>query len=220
MSAFMMPMALLCSVLETLLNKGVKLNVNKQATLTSLNEKSLTLHLAEFASPITLLITEQYISVLTTPENDHSADCEISTSLKTLVKLKESEHSITELIRQEQLDVIGDLKVAQSFSQFLESLEIDWQTELAEQIGDIATHKLVQLSKNLSRKVSFFAEQVQADSQEWLVYEKKLVVTSSELNQFNAGVNKTAEQLRPLEQRIEQLTHRLTKKNQSITLNE
>ncbi len=202
--------------------------MNKQATLTALNNKALTLQIAEFNAPIIVMFSEQhpaqsntaYISVLSKQAEEFAADCEVSTSLQTLVKLKQAEQSITELIRQDQLDVIGDLKVAQNFAQFMETLEIDWQTELAEQIGDIATHKLVQLSQNIARKVSFFKEQVQADSSEWLVYEKKLVVTGPEIRQHNTNVDNVVAQLSSIENRIVQLTNCIQSKQPSSTTNQ
>ena len=91
-----------------------------------------------------------------------------------------------------------------------ETLDIDWQTELAKHIGDVATHKLVQLGKVSSDKVAFVNEQIQADSSEWLVHEQRLVVTKSQINYFSQAVSAVTSQTEQLENRLDKLFDTLT----------
>ena len=89
--------------------------------------------------------------------------------------------------------------------QFAQSLHIDWLTELSKHIGDIPTFKLSRLAKKSLNKINFAKEQIQLDASEFLVHEKRLVVSKSEVNTFNQSVSKVNEQVEKLETRIAQL---------------
>jgi ubiquinone biosynthesis protein UbiJ len=191
----------LCSTVEFAVNQALALNINGGNVLSALEEKTLTLVLTELGFPLSFSINENNVLVTSLTER---SDCTIKTSVKTLLELKK-EQQITELIKQEKLDVQGDIKVAQLFANITESLEIDWQSELAKHIGDIPTYKLTQFGKNLAKKFNFATQQIQADASEWLVHEKRLVVTSSQINNFSQQVIDIARQTDLISERIQKL---------------
>jgi ubiquinone biosynthesis protein UbiJ len=191
----------LCSTVEFAVNQALALNINGGNVLSALEEKTLTLVLTELGFPLSFSINENNVLVTSLTER---SDCTIKTSVKTLLELKKEEQ-ITELIKQEKLDVQGDIKVAQLFANITESLEIDWQSELAKHIGDIPTYKLSQFGKNLAKKFNFATQQIQADASEWLVHEKRLVVTSSQINNFSQQVIDIARQTDLISERIQKL---------------
>jgi len=195
----------MCSALEVTINKALSLNINSNERLNSLEEKTLAVKLAELGFPLCFSINDGKVLVTKLIER---ADCTITTSIKTLQDLKK-EQQLTELIKQDKLDVEGDIKIAQHFASLAETLDIDWQTELAKHIGDIATHKLVQFSKIVKNKVDLAIEQIQADSSEYLVHEQRLVVTSSQLDHFNQAVSAVKLQTEQVENRLNQLFERL-----------
>lgn len=191
----------LCSTVEFAVNQALALNINGGNVLSALEEKTLTLVLTELGFPLSFSINENNVLVTSLTER---SDCTIKTSVKTLLELKK-EQQITKLIKQEKLDVQGDIKVAQLFANITESLEIDWQSELAKHIGDIPTYKLTQFGKNLAKKFNFATQQIKADASEWLVHEKRLVVTSSQINNFSQQVIDIARQTDLISERIQKL---------------
>ena len=195
---------LLTSTLEVLINKALSLSTTN-ASLENLTQKTLTLELADLGFPLSFTVykTIKNSQIMVTALTER-ADCTINTSLSTLRELK-AEQQITELIKQDKLDLTGDIKVAQQFASVAENLDIDWQSELANHIGDIPTYKLIQLGKRVSTKVQFAAKQIKADASEYIVHEKRLVVTRSQIEQFNQQVVKVVEQVNELDQRISQL---------------
>lgn len=176
---------LLCSVLESIVNKAIAVSLNGSQSLYTLEQKNLVVHLAELGFPLSFIVNNGKILVTSLGENP---DCGIHTSIKTLVAFKK-EQQLTDLIKQDKLDIAGDIKVAQQFANVAETLDIDWQSELAKYIGDIPTYKLTQWGKKVADKLGFAAKQIQADSTEWLVHEKRLVVTSSQIAAFNLQVS-------------------------------
>ena len=94
----------LCSTLEFAINQALALNINDNNVLDSLEQKTLTIILTELGFPLSFSINENKILVTSLTER---SDCTIKTSVSTLLELKK-EQQITELIKQEKLDVQGD----------------------------------------------------------------------------------------------------------------
>lgn len=205
----------LCSALELIINKALTLN-SGEVVLGDLEQKNLTVILDELNFPLSFYCLYDSGSepikhslcakILVTSLTEHS-DCTIKTSLATLKALQEKEQ-LTQLIKQDKLEIEGDLQVAQQFMQFAQSLHIDWLTELSKHIGDIPTFKLSRLAKKSLNKINFAKEQIQLDASEFLVHEKRLVVSKSEVNTFNQSVSKVNEQVEKLETRIAQLVEK------------
>ncbi len=193
----------LCSAIEFAVNQALALSIHGVKKLTVLEQKTFTIQLTELGFPLSFSVNENKVLVTSLIER---SDCTVNTSIKTLLALKKQQQ-ITELIKQEKLDVKGDLKVAQQFASIAESLEIDWQSELAKHIGDIPTYKLSQFGSNLMKKFNFATQQIQADASEWLVHEKRLVVTASQINHYNQQVNNLMSQTNDLAERIEKLAN-------------
>jgi len=191
----------LCSTIEFAVNQALALNINGNNVLSALEQKTLTILLTELGFPLSFSINENNFLVTSLTER---SDCTVNTSVKTLLELKK-EQQITELIKQEKLDVQGDIKVAQLFANIAESLEIDWQSEMAKHIGDIPTYKLSQFGKSLAKKFNFATQQIQADASEWLVHEKRLVVTSSQVHDFSRQVSDIARQVDIISERIQKI---------------
>jgi ubiquinone biosynthesis protein UbiJ len=189
------------SSVELLINNVLSLNTSK-VDLNKLEQKTLTVILSELSFPISLSVDNNKVIVSGLTER---ADCTINTSIKTLQELK-AEQQLTELIKQDKLDLTGDIKVAQQFANLAENLNIDWQSELATHIGDVPTHKLAQLGKQISDKLKFAANQIKADASEYVVHEKRLVITQSQIIHFNQQVSQLNNQVDDISKRIEVLT--------------
>jgi ubiquinone biosynthesis protein UbiJ len=189
------------SSVELLINKVLSLNTEK-IDLKKLEQKTLSIFLSELNFPISLTVNANKIIVSGLTED---VDCTIKTSIKTLQALK-AEQQLTELIKQNKLDLTGDIKVAQQFMHLAENLNVDWQSELATHIGDVPTHKLMQLGKQVAEKLQFASKQIKADASEYLVHEQRLVVTRSELEGFNQQVSQVSNHVDNISARLDTLT--------------
>lgn len=214
-----MPQQLLCATIENIANKAMAMNIGDIQQLKALADKSLCVHLEELGFPLCFMLTKNtakninessqayfpYIFIVN--QLNDNADCVINTSVNTLMAIQESQ-SLTELIKEDKLDIQGDIKIAQHFAQVMENIRIDWGSEIAEHIGDYPTYKLSLLGKDLWAKAKFAKEQISADSSEWLVQESKLVVAKSEIAQFNNAVAQVSHAANTLNERLEKLLQR------------
>ncbi|GLX80718.1 ubiquinone biosynthesis accessory factor UbiJ [Thalassotalea eurytherma] len=205
MMNWLLPTQMLGGAIEAAINQALAKNINTRVPIEQLAGKHLKIHIDEIGVPITIGFSQSTAYVLT---DDVESDCTISTSLKTLAELKQSQQ-LTELIKQEKLDIQGDLKTAQQFAQVFEQLTIDWQSEIAKHIGDVATYRLSQAFGFVQEKADFAKQQISEDFSQWLVYEKKLAVNNVEIQHFKNDVNQVS-------QRVNGLMQRLTKLDQQI----
>lgn len=196
---------LISAVVEWVINKAVALNSNKLISFSGLHQKTLTIELAELSSPLvfTLHVTDNQADITVTTHCEVS-DCVITTSLNTLKKLSANE-SLTQLIKQDELDVQGDIKIAQQFAQIAQALDIDWQSELAKHLGDVPTHKLVQFGQQVSQSLSAKSKQIESDLSEYIVHEQRLVVTRSQITYFSQQVDEISQETSSLATRLDKL---------------
>jgi ubiquinone biosynthesis accessory factor UbiJ len=199
----------LSAVLETLMNQFLRYNIHGTRALKPLSGKTLTVKLAELPFPLSFTISHEKVHVTS---RDEYNDCCLITSISTLIELNKAQQ-LTDLIKNDQLDIQGDLKVAQRFAEIAQTLDIDWQSELAKRIGDIPTYKLGQLGRQLLNKLSFAATQIQADAGEWLVHEQRLMVTAAELTYFCHEVAQVEQQVAAISQRLDNLINQQSKKS-------
>lgn len=197
----LMPQQLLCATLEKIANQALAMNVEGTQRLEVLNLKTLSLHLSELNFPISITFESEKVLVSSL---DSASDCRIHTSINTLMLLQK-EQQLTELIKQDKLDIQGDIKVAQQVAAIAEHLQIDWDSQISAHIGDYATYKLKQLGQGIAQKVKFAQQQISADSSEWLLHEAKLVVTKSDIHHFNTQVNLVSQSTQALALRIDKL---------------
>ncbi|KGJ97339.1 SCP2 domain-containing protein [Colwellia psychrerythraea] len=193
------------SAIELIINKALALNNNKSTSFASINQKTLTLKLAEFSFPLSFTVnTVSSSTSIIVRTHVESSDCTITTSINTLKKLKANQ-SLTQLIKQDELDVNGDIKIAQQFANIVQSLAIDWQSELARHLGDVPTHKLLQFGNKITKSILATGKKIEADIGDYLVHEKRLVVTTSQITAFNQQAKDIANKVDTLSARIDKL---------------
>ena len=206
---------LLAGAVEIILNQALRKGGAKQASLTKLNEKSLAVILGEFSRPIVLTVSSNKLLVTSPTSENLAADCTIHTSIKTLVQLK-TEQQLTQLIKDEQLDIDGDIKVAQHFAACFETLSIDWPSELEAHLGDIGTYKLMQLVNSIKAKLKFAKQQITSDATEWLIHEKRLAVSKQEISDFIGDVTQLEQQVSSISDTIDALAIKIQNTTRTI----
>lgn len=163
--------------------------------------KVLRVELKEFSSPLVLVFSERQVDVLGAWEGE--ADCTVITRLSVLPQLR-NRQQLTALIRNNDLEVQGDLQVVQNLVSLADLAEFDPAELLAPYTGDIAAEgvsKLLRggakfLQHGLARQQRYVAEAV---TEEW-----RLAPGALEVAWF-------AEETAAVERELAALTKRLEK---------
>lgn len=189
------------SIAEPMLNRALSYDLSAEQKLIQLHNKSLCVFISELELTITLKVFDGRVFVSSLQE---PADCSIKTSVNGLQKLSDAAQ-ITSLIKNDELELEGDLQVAQRYSALFMSNDIDWQEWLSEYLGDAATHKLSVL---LTQKHTYFKRKkrdLDYTVQSALVDELRVTPDKSELSLFSSSVDKLAAKTERLLRDVQQL---------------
>ncbi len=186
---------LICATLEKVLHKVVAMDPASPALLQKVQGKQLALQLQELPWRFVLSGTAQ---TLLLNQHHEKVDCVTTTDLATLQKLNDPSQ-LTRLIKQDKLQIDGDLQVAQQFSSLLQQLDPDWQQQLSGWLGDALAHKVATAIKQLQLYIQTQLQQTEQAAVELAQDELALSPTQAEMNQFSRDVSQ-------LQARLEQLS--------------
>lgn len=192
---FSMPIAqLVTSGIEIAMNQLLKLDDDSQQRLKKLSGKSLQVTIRELPWPLLFSFSEQIdVRTVITLDSDlepasEPVDCVIELNLETLPKLRDSSQ-LTQLIQQKQLNLIGDIYVAQTFSALLKECDIDWEEHLSGYTGDVVAHQTFTSMRKLFDSARLQIEQGALELGERLTQSDSIALNPSEMMTFSRGVN-------------------------------
>lgn len=208
-----MPIAqLITSGIELAMNQLLKVDDDSQVRLRKLAGKSLQVTVRELPWPLLFSFSEQIDvrAVLSSPDevapNTAPVDCLIELNLETLPKLKDSSQ-LTRLIQDKQLNLMGDIYVAQTFSALLKDVDIDWEEQLSGYTGDVVAHQTFSSFRTLFDTAKRQLEQGAAELGQRLTQSDSIAVKPSEIQDFGADVSDLRSDTERLSARVARLEH-------------
>ncbi|MEH0689969.1 SCP2 domain-containing protein [Vibrio cholerae] len=130
---------LMTAVIETSLNTLIQDDPDLVRRLARLKGQVIQVHLKEFDKRLTFVFSQQ-VDVLAHYEG--TPDCTLSLNVSVLPELKD-QSNITKLIKQDKLELDGDIQLAQSFSQLITQCKPDIEEWISRVTGDVVAHTLV-----------------------------------------------------------------------------
>lgn len=192
-------------MLEAAVNKLSTLDPTFTARSQSLVGKRLLVEVKEAKVPLTFVVGEKRIDVLSSKGEDN--DCAIKTSLSALKELKDP-NQITKLIKEEELSLTGDLLVAQQFSQLLKETDIDWEEHLSEYLGDGLAHKVASRFAHFAAVLDSKNQDFDRIITEFAQDEVKVTPHPTEVVDHHKKVNQTRAKVDKLAARIANMSSR------------
>ena len=141
----------LLSLVERIINQLLQLDPQLKGKLAAIADKQLLIEIRDWQQSILCVYSDEQIHLYSTQER--SFDCMISADINTLLALKDPS-MLTQLIRQDKLDLQGDLNLAQGFSNAFAELDIDWPEHFSRYIGDAPAQQLWLSIQALKRRSS------------------------------------------------------------------
>ena len=138
---------LLTATIETALNKVLSLDPDAAAKLSQLQGKRLVVELDDLKQRFALVFSckVDVLALADAPGPAGDDECVIKTRLSVLPSLRDTSQ-LTRLIKSGELEVNGELAIAQAFSGLLQSLNIDLEEQLAIRTNDVIAHELFGLA--------------------------------------------------------------------------
>jgi ubiquinone biosynthesis protein UbiJ len=189
------------SIAEPLLSKVLAHDLSSAKKLEALEEKKLAVELIDLSIQVNLVVRKQKVLLST---NSEHADCKITLQLSALSDIKNSAN-ITKLIKQDKLDLDGDIHVAQSFSDLLAADNINWQSLFGEYIGDANAYRLHSIIKKTKELVTKKLNDLSYTTSSALTDELRIAPTKLEVSQFIEDVDTLHAKAERLEHLLSQL---------------
>lgn len=204
---FMLP-NLVLSLVERILNQALKLDTSLSGKLAAVKHQRLVVDVRGSQLKLQLVFSDKQLH-LYSATSDTDADCMISADLNTLLALK-NPAMLTQLIRQDKLDLQGDLNIAQTYSNAFSTLDIDWPEQLSSHLGDAPAQQLYLHFKTLQQHGNKAKTQLSRTLTSLCQDELAITIHPLELKQFKQQNRELKGQVAAIEQRINALLTTLT----------
>ena len=196
---------LMTAVIETSLNTLIQDDPDLVRRLARLKGQVIQVHLKEFDKRLTFVFSQQ-VAVLAHSEG--TPDCTLSLNVSVLPALKD-QSNITKLIKQDKLELDGDIQLAQSFSQLITQCKPDIEEWISRVTGDVVAHTLVQGVTQIGQfaRTQFRHQQdylAQVVTEEW-----RLAPPPLEVAHFCDQVDEIKSQAARVEAKLNQLLERV-----------
>ncbi len=134
-------------------------------------------------------------------------DCTLSGSPLDLMRASDQESSPGQLFAG-HVSIGGDTELAHSFSKILGGLDIDWEEQLSQLVGDIAAHEIGNLARKTISGGRQTADSLGKNLSEYLTEEARLVPHRFEADEYLQAVDRTRDDVDRLAARIALLEQR------------
>jgi len=189
----------LTASIESALNQYLSLDPQALSRFSSLEGKIIAIEIKGINKTLCLFPSTDGFMILT--DFDGEADATISGTPLALGKMGLAKDP-KDLLFSGEIVIEGDTAVANRFNRLLSQLDIDWEELLAQNIGDIAAHKLGNLFQSANQWFNRSTNSVVLDSGEYIQEEANLSPSNAELRQFINKVDELREATDRLEAKI------------------
>jgi len=192
------------SAIETAINAWLKLDKETLPRFTKLEGKIIRLHITGLDINLYFFPSSSGIQVqgnYPTKENGGEVDATIHGSPMALIRLGTSNNAGETLLKSD-VEIEGDMRVAEQFSEILREVDIDWEELLSKLVGDIVAHQAGQVTRSASGWFKESAEAMKLNTGEYLSEESKLTPANAEIQYYMDQVDDTRMDVDRLEARV------------------
>jgi len=195
--------------LEGLVNRLLRQDQETLAAVKNLSGRVIAIEVP--AAGVTLMLEFEASGLRLKPAGTASPDVTIRGGPLSLLGLLLSK-DLDEPGPTADLEIAGDVNLAQQFQAVMRNLEIDWEEYLSGWTGDTAARKLGLLFAGARRCGRETVHAIAQDVGEYLKYEQEALPDRSEVEEFVAAVDAIRDDAERCRQRIARLERRIPQK--------
>ncbi len=184
---------------ESVVNRVLSLDPEAEALLSKLEGKVIAVHITGLDTTVYLIIVTKGIEI--SRVHDTPADLTLTGSVTDLLVLLKSPDKLSD----GTVAVDGDFAVAKQLKAVASTLDIDWEGQLSNIIGDTPAHHLFKTADTVHSAFSRGVERFENRASDWVQKDGALGVAPQELETFCADVDSLRSAVDRLEARLSQL---------------
>ena len=190
-------------IIETLVNRYLALDPEMLDKMEAFSGKVIKLEITGVDKVLYMLPGSNGMQVMTEYEGD--ADTVLRGTPISLFKMGLASNTAKILLTGE-VEISGDTRLGHQFKSVFSQMDIDWSEPLAELVGDSFAYQLHRSGKQMSTWGKGAVESFSRSFSEYLQEESRDVVTETELNIFNADVDRLRDDVDRLHAKINVLS--------------
>lgn len=186
--------------LERAINALINLDPEVGEKLAALHGKVIGIVLS--GTPITVYVVPDHdgrLQLLTQLEGE--PDAMLEGSPFDLLRASDAQRGVDQLFAG-RVSISGDTGVAQRFSRALAELDVDWEEQLAQLLGDIPAHEIGRAAQALRKESERLGESGRETLSDFLTEESRLLPHRFEVEDFLDDVDATRDDLERLAARV------------------
>lgn len=202
------------SAIEAAINAWLKLDGEALPRFSELDGKIIRLHITGLDLNLYFLPAASGIQVIgnyPSEEDGGIVDATIHGSPMALIRLSTASNSGATLLESD-VEIDGDMRVAEKFSAILREVDIDWEELLSKLVGDIVAHQAGQATRSVSGWLKESAQSMQMNTGEYISEESGLSLAEAEISDFIDQVDEIRMDVDRLEARVGLLKENYTDK--------
>ena len=184
------------------LNRYLECDPERSSELKKIDGKVIAVKIKEFDVTITLRV--EGLKLQEVLDAEIVADVELILSIKTFPNYLLGVDR-NQLIKNGDIEIIGDTHVASVFHNVLSEVEIDWEELLAARIGDPIASQIGFGARKIKGFMRTVRENVQLDTRDYLQDNLQVAVTQTEVEEFVHQVDTLRADVDRLEARLKRL---------------
>jgi ubiquinone biosynthesis protein UbiJ len=197
---------MLIPTFENLLNRGLPRSPRARQLCAELSGRKVAVEIRGLMRLVVASVGDSLALSRNSGSNRASVDAEISGAPLALLRLIGSEPEAA--IQQGEVQILGDVELAQKFRELALLLRPDIEEELALLIGDTPAHQLGRFARSALDWGKHAADTTARNVSEFLAHERGDLISRPEGNQFLKGVDAVREAADRLEARFELIRQR------------
>ena len=201
------------SAIETAINTWLKLDGESLEKLKPLEGKIIRFHIMGLELNLYFLPSVSGISVLGNypdARNGGVVDATIHGSPMALIRLSTTENSGETLLKSD-VEIDGDMRIAEKFSAVLREVDIDWEEHLSKLVGDIVAHQAGQFTRGATHWFNETNDAMKMNTAEYISEEAKLSPADAEVKHYMDQVDDVRMGVDRLDARIAALKSNIDK---------
>jgi ubiquinone biosynthesis protein UbiJ len=174
------------SAIETAINAWLKLDSEILPRFAELDGKIIRLHITGLDFNLYFFPSTSGIQVLgnyPSEENGGIVDATIHGSPMALIRLGTSSNAGETMLKSD-VEIDGNMHVAETFSALLKDVDIDWEELLSKLVGDIIAHQTGQVARGANSWFKDTIEAMKLNTGEYISEESKLCPADAEIRQY------------------------------------
>jgi ubiquinone biosynthesis protein UbiJ len=200
------------SLLEGTINRYLALDPEGAGRLAALQGRLICIELSGFGTRLYLIPGTNRVQIF--GHYEAKPDCVLRGTPLALANMGLTRHKEGPLFSGE-VQVEGDTDLAQQFGDLLGGLEVDWEEQLSRLVGDPIAHQVGQRIRAAGRWGRHSRETLAADLTEYLQEEARILPTRYEVQEFLDAVDGLRDDGERLAARVERLARRLGRDRES-----